>query len=1235
MVARNLGSAARARVSVARAFCLLTLLVPAILAGPARADSAQYFYDPDGRLVAVIDPVKGSAQYTYDATGNILSVTNNPITAVEIVQFSPATGPAGTVVTIAGTGFDTTADTTVNFNGMAATASAVTATAITVTVPAGATTGPITVTAPGGSVTSTAAYTVAAPQPAPLIASFSPATVVPGNTLTITGSNFDPANSKVEINGRATAIISATATTIVVTVPLLSSGKVVVETPLGNATSTTDLIVAPPGYAVGAIASAQRSTLPALNASQAVTATIGSAGQIAMVLFDGNAGQTVSMVAQADSTLSQQYVGVTILAPDGSAAYSNFFYSWPTFTDAVALPQAGTYTIVLSPYATATGTATLALYNLQDATGTITAGGPAVTAAIAVPGDNAQFTFTGQAGQAVSLIAQADSSLAQQYVGLKITAPDGSAVYSNFFYSWPTFTDAVALPQTGTYTIQINPYSTATGTATLTLYNLQDATGTLTPGGGAVTAAIAAPGDNAQYTFSGQAGQAVSLVAQADSSLSQQYVGVTITAPDGTTQVYSKFFYAWPTFTDAVALPQTGTYTIFMNPYATATGTATLTLYNVQDATGTLTPGGGAVTAAIAAPGDNAQYTFSGQAGQAVSLVAQADSSLSQQYVGVTITAPDGTTQVYNGFFYSWPTFTDAVALPQTGTYTILVNPSSTATGTATLTLYGVQDATGTITPGGPAVAAVIAAPGDNAQLTFAGQAGQAVSLLVQDDSALAQQYLGGLMITAPDGTTRVYNNFFYSSPAFTDAVALPQTGTYTISLNPYSTATGTATLTLYSVQNATGTIAPGGLPVAAVIAAPGDNAQLTFSGQAGQAVSLLVQDDSALAQQYLGGLTITAPDGTTQVYNNFFYSSPAFTDAVALPQTGTYTILLNPYALATGTATLTLYGVQNATGAIAPGGASVTAAITSPGDNAQYAFSGQAGQAVSLLVQDDGSLAQQYLGGVTITAPDGTTQVFNNFFYSSPGFTNALALPQTGTYTIFLNPYATATGTATLTLFDAGTSVTGATDFTATIPSAGATAQLAFSGNSGSRVSLLTQADTTLRQGCFTIALTAPGAASALYSSTQASPTDFSHALVLPASGLYTMLLTPCGTATGTAALTLYAVPPDESGSTTIGGSAASLTTLVPGQNAQVTVATGTANQTANVSVTADASFSSACYTVTVTAPGGAVVNTGQGCGTSYSSGVLTLAASGTYTIAVASVSTAVGNVQVGVTAQ
>jgi hypothetical protein len=84
---------------------------------------------------------------------------------VTITSFAPASGQEGTSVTITGTDFSVTpANNTVKFNGTVAMVTASTATSITTTVPAGATTGPIVVTRRGVSAASSTNFTVITPE---------------------------------------------------------------------------------------------------------------------------------------------------------------------------------------------------------------------------------------------------------------------------------------------------------------------------------------------------------------------------------------------------------------------------------------------------------------------------------------------------------------------------------------------------------------------------------------------------------------------------------------------------------------------------------------------------------------------------------------------------------------------------------------------------------------------------------------------------------------------------------------------------------------------------------------------------------------------------------------------------------------------------------------------------------------------------------------------------------------
>ncbi|RYE23742.1 MAG: hypothetical protein EOP45_06535 [Sphingobacteriaceae bacterium] len=121
---------------------------------------------------------------------------------VLLIGLSPASGNAGTVVTISGTNFGSAAS--VNFNGLAATVQSVTATEIKIIAPQSSS-GNVTLITNVQTVTGPA-FTYAVPA----ITSISPATGSSGTIVTLSGTNFGTvaAGVKVMFNGVAGIIQS-------------------------------------------------------------------------------------------------------------------------------------------------------------------------------------------------------------------------------------------------------------------------------------------------------------------------------------------------------------------------------------------------------------------------------------------------------------------------------------------------------------------------------------------------------------------------------------------------------------------------------------------------------------------------------------------------------------------------------------------------------------------------------------------------------------------------------------------------------------------------------------------------------------------------------------------------------------------------------------------------------------------------------------------------------------------
>jgi uncharacterized repeat protein (TIGR03803 family) len=140
------------------------------------------------------------------------------------VETVPAYGPSGTAVMILGT--DLTGATSVSFNGTAATFTVASATLITTTVPAGATTGPVTVVTPSsGTLTSNLPFTIPAPGPTTttLASSLNPSTFNQSVTFTatVTATNGGTPTGTVTFTADGSNVLGASA---------LSGGSAAVST---------------------------------------------------------------------------------------------------------------------------------------------------------------------------------------------------------------------------------------------------------------------------------------------------------------------------------------------------------------------------------------------------------------------------------------------------------------------------------------------------------------------------------------------------------------------------------------------------------------------------------------------------------------------------------------------------------------------------------------------------------------------------------------------------------------------------------------------------------------------------------------------------------------------------------------------------------------------------------------------------------------------------------------------
>jgi hypothetical protein len=399
---------------------------------------------------------------------------------------------------------------------------------------------------------------------------------IAGTAISITGTNFDPTPSKdtVKVNLSSVPPTSATNTSLTTAAPSgASSGHVSVTTASGQAVTSNYFYIPPGSYSVANVGFTGSVT----NGGSS-TGAVNTAGQIGLVAFDGTVGQQVS--AQLNSNFSQGYWPVTlsILSPFGATVASNSDETdGNPFVDSTRLPTTGTYTALVVPTGSNTGSGTVTIYLFSDITGTLSPGQPA-NFATNTPGQNVRLVFSGTAGRQVSAVLSSTYNQGYWPVTLNILTPYGATLASNSpEVGGNTFVDSTAVSASGTYTVLIDPTGSNTGSGTVTVYLFNDVTGAISPGS-PVNIATGIPGQNVRLTFNGTAGQQAS--AQLSSNYNQGYWPVTLAIlnPDGSTLGSNSPEIGGNASLGPLTLGTTGTYTVLIDPTGTNTGSGTASL---------------------------------------------------------------------------------------------------------------------------------------------------------------------------------------------------------------------------------------------------------------------------------------------------------------------------------------------------------------------------------------------------------------------------------------------------------------------------------------------------------------------------------------------------------------------------------------------------------------------------------------------------------------------------------
>ena len=652
----------------------------------------------------------------------------------------------------------------------------------------------------------------------------------------------------------------------------------------------------------------------------------------------------------------------------------------------------------------------------------ITPGGAPVTVTISTAGDKATATFSGTAGQRVSLDIT-NSTIASMKITL--LKPNGTQVFTVSATKTARFVDANTLPVTGTYKLIVDPNLDHTGKVTLKLYNIPaDASNTMTIGSPGTTVTTTVPGQNAYFTFLGTAGQRLALYLNGVTVSSGT---LTLKDPLDAVVLGPQSFATAPTFIDPITLSQTGTYKLILDPKGKAKGSMTLSGYDVPADTSTAYTLGTEAIGTTTVPGQRNMFTFSGTKDQRVSVeVISSDFSgtlsLLKPDLSVLASTPVGPA---GGFL-------DTTVLPVAGTntYTFVVDPSGVSKGELHFTAHDVPaDPSVAVTAGGPPVTLTTNVAGQNAYATFTGTIGQKVTVLV---SNVVNMNPAELDLLNPSGSHAIPAPATVSSSGgWTQTVTLTQNGLYKILLDPLLANSGSADVQLFNVPPDLGGSIPLNSPYTVTTTAPGQNATYTFTGTINTRVSL---DLTNVTIDDLN-VSVLKPDGTNLIVKTHVDSTGAFADPVKLTATGTYKVKVDPQSSFYGSVTVGVYVVPADTTGTLVLGTPQTVTTTAPGQNATRTFSGTAGQRISF--KFSGVTMNSVKVIVKAPGPSPVPTVVQRTFGADGDFVDPITLPagRTGTYTVTIDPQGASMGNVTLTFYNVPPDITGSTSCTTTVP--------------------------------------------------------------------------------------------------------------------------------------------------------------------------------------------------------
>lgn len=413
--------------------------------------------------------------------------------------------------------------------------------------------------------------------------------------------------------------------------------------------------------------------------STPLTLTTSTAGQNAVALVPGKAGQVVSLQFSDSVFGTGSNPSVTLLAPNGSTVVSAMTVGTNgAFVDARTLPADGDYQLVVDPPSASAGSIRVVIHTIvADLPIDLESGGAPVALRVSTPGHNATAAFTSSSGSRAALRFTGATYASAK---VSIVRPDGTVLIALTTLGANLWFEPRDLTLDGTYVVTVDPQGASTGMVNIEYFAVPPDGTALASLDGAQTTVKTSPGQNTSLTFQAAAGARISLLAR-NSTYSPSAARASLYDPAGALLSGPTTVSSAGLFLEPRTVTATGTYRLLIDPPTDSEGSVDVRVFDVPNDVVlelTDTP----LDVDIASPGQNATLSTFLTAGEP---------SL------IRITNPPGSTSIivkspagvvlFTRTINAETTFT--IAPTDSGNYTITLNPSLHGTGTLNVARLG------------------------------------------------------------------------------------------------------------------------------------------------------------------------------------------------------------------------------------------------------------------------------------------------------------------------------------------------------------------------------------------------------------------------------------------------------------------------------------------------------------------------------------------------------------------